>query len=115
MPPRGKKPGTPARNKAAAKDTIGKAKKDKSGKRTNEHQEEDPDKKEREAKVVDLEWDCPWCDKGCTATVMRRTITPMTPAETKLVAIVRRDNQGKLDLGGAEDSDTVRVKAEKVK
>ena len=79
-------------------------------------EEEPKDKKGREAKVVDLEWDCPWCDKGCTATVMRQTITPMVPAETKLVAIVRKDSQGKLDLGGDEEgSGAVRVKAEKVK
>lgn len=78
--------------------------------------EEEPETKGREAKVVDLEWDCPWCEEGCCATVMRQTITPATPAETRLVAIVRKDNQGKLDLGGDEKGDSaVRVKAEKVK
>ena len=75
------------------------------------------EKKNREAKVVDLEWDCPHCNKPCTATVVRQTLVPATPAETKLRAIVRKDDQGTLDLDGAErpESDALRVKAEKVK
>lgn len=80
--------------------------------------EEEPEEQEgRRAKVVDLVWDCPYCDKPCSATVVRQTITPAVPAETELVAVVKKDDQRKLDLGGEEEgkSGAVRVRAEKVK
>ena len=75
------------------------------------------EKEGRRAKVVDLEWDCPHCNKACCGTVVRQTITPAVPAETELVAVVKKDDQKKLDLGGDEDGKgtAVRVRAEKVK
>lgn len=107
--PRGKKKGTPARNKEAAEELV-------EDDRKGGTEQEVPDKKGRESKVVDLEWDCPHCDKPCCATVVRQTVTPATPAETKLLAVVRKDSQATLDLGGDEKgSGPVRVKAEKVK
>lgn len=98
MPPRGKKPGTPARNKAAAKESVAKAKADKSGKRTNEHQEK-PAKKSKDKETVKVEVVCPCCKKKIIVRVFKEITQKAISAEYRLYGIAEQDPQKQLDLG----------------
>lgn len=96
--PRGKKKGTPARNKEAAKDIVGRANADKSGKRTNAHQEK-PAKKSKDKETVKVEVDCPCCKEKITVRVFKEITQKAISAEYRLYGIAEKEPQAQLDLG----------------